>query len=391
MGRRRATAAAAALAGALPVALLGACTSGDSVAGPPPWTHLPWQARALPVADGSRAMVRGATWCGGRWTVVGATADARGNTRPAVWSSPDGRRWRSVRLDPGGDYYAARAILTSVGCSHGRLAALGAKSGGAHGLPRTATWRERSDGSLAAVRAPYLLYGGTESVAVSRLEGGPGGYLVAGTRTSGAAVWTSPTGSAFRLHDGVPGLASTPSARTQADDAVPAGPGWVVAGTTTGDSGRVTATVWTGTGGTWRAQRLPGGSTISTAERATRVGSGPLVAGLLDDRFGVWSRHAGGWTLEGTFGWRDAGATSAAYVSGLAWTGSLVAAAYSDGRVFRLAIGGSSPGASTLPTTVTVRGDHAVTIATHGADALLLTDDGRQGRVWTARVPGPVS
>jgi hypothetical protein len=38
-----------------------------------------------------------------------------------------------------------------------------------------------------------------------------------------------------------------------------------------------------------------------------------------------------------------------------------------------------------------VSGDHAVTIATHRADALLLTDDGHQGRVWLTRVPGPVS
>jgi hypothetical protein len=30
-----------------------------------------------------------------------------------------------------------------------------------------------------------------------------------------------------------------------------------------------------------------------------------------------------------------------------------------------------------------------VTVAAHGEDLLLLTDDGRQGRIWLARVPAP--
>jgi hypothetical protein len=136
---------------------------------------------------------------------------------------------------------------------------------------------------------------------------------------------------------------------------------------------------------------LPGGSTISTGQLVVDVGSGPVVAGLLDDRFGLWLRRGRTWSLDGTFGERHAGATSAPYVSGLAWTGSLVLATYSDGRDFRLAIGGGSPGDSDLPVRVSVSGDHTVTVATHDADALLLTDDGRQGRVWLARVPGPVS
>jgi hypothetical protein len=40
---------------------------------------------------------------------------------------------------------------------------------------------------------------------------------------------------------------------------------------------------------------------------------------------------------------------------------------------------------------VKVRGDHTATIATHLEDAVLLTDDGTQGRVWLTRVPGPAS
>ena len=149
------------------VALLGAAmvATGLTSCGhhdAPPWDHLSWRAVRLPVPAGDRALVRGATWCADRWVVVGATADARGSTKPAVWASGDGRQWRTLPLDPDGDFYAARAILTSVGCADGRLAVLGAKSGGAHGNPRTATWRQLPDGTLAAVRAPFELYGGRE-------------------------------------------------------------------------------------------------------------------------------------------------------------------------------------------------------------------------------------
>jgi hypothetical protein len=357
-----------------------------------PTEHLSWQGAALPVRDGSRAVVRSTTWCDGRWVVVGAMAAASGATRPAVWTSADGRTWRTLRLHPGSDYYAAREILSSVACSRGRLAMVGAKSGGVHGTARTATWRQRPDGSLAAMHTSYLTFGGTRAVSMNGMEGGPRGFMIAGTRTSGAAVWTSRTGAGFRLHEGVPGLANSPLARTQATDAAPAGPGWLVVGLSTEDDGRLAATVWTAAGrGRWLRRVLPGGDTISTADRIVQVGSGPVVAGLLDGRFGLWRRQGVDWTLEGSFGESDPDATSAAYVSGLAWTGSLVVATYSDGTHFRLAIGGTSLDDSALPTSVGVAGDHAVSVATHGSEALLVTDDGRKGRVWLTHVPSTSS
>jgi hypothetical protein len=366
-------------AGALVAAAVAACGHED-----PPWTHLSWQAVRLPVPAGDRAMVRGTTWCGDRWIVVGATADEPGHTRPAVWASTDGETWRTLRLDPGNDYYAARAILTSVGCSHGRLAVLGAKSGGAHGNPRTATWAQRADGSLAAVPAAFELYGGPSAVAVSRLVGGASGYLIAGTRATGAAVWTSRTGTSFRLHEGSPGLATTPQRRTQALDAVPVHDGWTVVGDSIDHTGRLTGTVWTGSGaGPWTPTRLPGGGTITTAERMVATDGGPVVVGLDDRGFGVWSERDGRWALDSTFGRVDPTATSAAEISGAAWTGTLLAVTYSDGTRFRLAVGPRDDlDVVPPPRTVTVRGDHAVTVATHADDTLLLTDDGTQGLVW---------
>lgn len=337
-------------------------------------------------------MPRDATWCAGRWVVAGATVDATGLTRPAVWSSTDATTWHPLVLHPGQDFYAAHAVLGWVACSGRRLAALGAKSGGAHGLPRTESWRQRSDGSLAAVRAPYVLYGGVHSVQASRLVGGPDGFVIAGTRTSGAAYWTSRAGEAFRLHAGVPGLANTRVTRTQAADAASDGRHWVVVGTSTDVLGRLYATVWTPAGhGRWARETLPGGRTITTADRALSRGDaiGPVVAGVLDDRFGLWLRARGSWGLETPFGERDPDGTSAPYVSGLVLVSAQVLASYSDGARFRLALGGGRGLADQpMPTTVTVSGDHAAAVAAHLDRALLLTDDGQRGRVWLAHVPG---
>ena len=294
-------------------------------------------------------------------------------------------------LHPGRDYYAAQAILGSVGCADGRLAVLGAKSGGAHGLPRTATWHQRADRSLAVVPAPYLRFGGTASVAVSRLVGGSDGFLIAGTRASGAAYWTSANGAVFHLHAGVPTLADTRRLQTQAEDAVDDRHGWFLVGTSTELLGHLYATVWRqADDATWARTTLPGGRTVTTADRAASVGLGlgPLVAGVLDDRFGLWLLRRGSWTLQSSFGRRDPEGTSAPYVSGLAYGGGLVMATYSDGTEFRLAVGDSSPDASPLPARVTVEGDHTVAIGpVVGSTVLLLTDDGRAGRVWRSPLP----
>ncbi len=120
--------------------------------------------------------------------------------------------------------------------------------------------------------------------------------------------------------------------------------------------------------------------TITTAERLALTAEGPVAVGLDDKGFGVWADRQGRWSQESTFGAEDPGGTSAAYLSGVAWTGSLLAATYSDGARFRLAIGATGGlDVVPLPMTVTVRGDHTVTIATHLDDAVLLTDDGAAG------------
>src|SRR5262249_4450532 len=116
-------AVAASLATVLTAAGVAACGHDDS----PSASRLTWQEAGLPAPDGQRAVVRDVTWCSGRWVVVGATADAAGNTRPAAWASTNARDWQTLRLRPGSDFYTAQEVLSSVACSDGRLALFGAK------------------------------------------------------------------------------------------------------------------------------------------------------------------------------------------------------------------------------------------------------------------------
>jgi hypothetical protein len=367
--------------------LLAGCGGGGQ-ANPSP----AWHESSLPTTDGARAVVRDAAYCGGRWYVVGATATSTSRTRPAVWSSTDAQHWQAVRLDPDGDYYAARAILGSVGCSRGRVAVLGAKSGGAHGMPRTATWRQRDDGSLVAVRASYELYGGVRAVRANRLSGGPHGWLVAGTRTSGAAVWRSADARTFRIEEGAPGLASSRRATTQGFDAAWSDGGWWVVGTAVDRAGVETATSWTPAGrGRWSAHPLPADASIATAERVAGTPQGLVAVGLDGGAFGAWRLAGGSWRLATTFGQRDPAGTEAAYVTGLASVGNQVAVTYSDGAHFRLALGpdgGPWPDV-TPPVSVPVTGDDQLAVAGGDGRFLLLSDDGKGGRVWVGDVAGP--
>jgi hypothetical protein len=336
-------------------------------------------------------MVRDATYCAGRWYVVGATATPTGQTSPAVWSSSDGTHWRAASLDPGDGYYAARAILATVACSGDRVAVVGAKSGGAHGMPRTQTWFQRADGSFVAVVAPYALYGGVRSVHVAHLAGGPDGFLISGSRTSGAAVWRSQDGRTFRIDEDAPGLADGGGRSTQALDAGWHDGAWWVVGISTDRGGFESAVAWTPAGhGRWARHRLPGGHAIATAERTATTAQGLLAVGLVDDAFGAWTLADGSWSAPTTFGTEDPDGEEAAYVSSVAVAGGDVAVAYSDGAHFRLASGevGRPWPDQPLPQTIPVNGDHQVAVAGHGDTFLLVTDDGTRGRVWLGRAPG---
>lgn len=234
-------------------------------------------------------VLRDAVRCGNRWYVVGALQPAGEDPRPAAWESTDGRTWRNVTTVPlPGSFYGPRNVLYSVACSNGRIAAIGAQSGGAHGNPRTSTWYQRSDGVLAEAPAPFELYGGDAAVDVGRISGGPAGFLITGNRTSGPAAWLSPDGSRFVRHElGEKGAF--------ARDGAVLGNRYVLVGAVASRGA-----VWESADGiTWSA----GGRLDAVELQRLVTRDGDLIAvGQRGSSFAAWRRHDGRWSLLGLFG-----------------------------------------------------------------------------------------
>ncbi len=351
-----------------------------------------WHAVALPAPPGApgRLVVRDASTCDGRWFLVGAVADADGATRPAAWTSADARTWVSMPLDPS-SYYARRAILSSVACQGSRVAAVGARSGGAHGNPRVTSWYQRPDGALVDMRAPFELYGGPNAIRVGRIAAGPHGWLIVGDRVSGAAVWTATDASDFTILDHDPALSSDTRTKTSALDQVWDGAQWTVVGLAE-SAGRVSAapSAWTSTDGEhWSGQPVPAGTDAFADLELVARDDGDLVAlGLRSNRFGVWRRSGSGWKADDTFGAFADQVTTAPQVTGLAVGSGAVVGAVSDGARYRL---WSSPGAASgdrrwrpvvAPTDPVATGDTAFTVAADDDTVLLLSDDGTAAGVW---------
>jgi len=375
------------LAGLLAGLLVGC--SGESTS--PAVLHPRWQEVTLPVPPGAAGRIapRDAVSCAGTWYVVGAVVGADGSTRPAAWRSADARSWEPLVLAPD-DFYSRQAVLYAVGCRSGRIAAIGAKSGGAHGNPRTATWVQQPDGSLHSVHAPFELFGGPHALSVNRIAGGPAGWLIAGDRSSGAATWTSPDALAFRIDENDPALASDTGRTTSALDAVPDGSGWIVVGR--GElTGRVSPVplAWESADGThWTRRHVPTGTTgYADLQRVVLAeGDRPVAVGVRGARFGTWQRAGSGWRTSGAFGRLDPDRSTAPFVSGLAVGGRGILATVSDGSVFGTWAAGRD-GAwhpVSTPTRPRSTGDHQLTVAADGEQALLLSDDGTAGRMWVA-------
>jgi hypothetical protein len=231
------------------VALVAAgCRSGGGAGDA---QRLSWRQVRLPATSG-RVVARDLLRCGDRWYLVGAVAGAGGN-RPAAWSSVDGVGWSAVPVAPV-TYYGQRHILYAAGCRDGRLGALGAAPGGAHGNPRTSSWYQRPDGTLTEVQAAFELYGGPNAVAVSRIAGSP---------------TSTPTGTP----SATPSDASTGAASPGRSGATGSGglDGWVIAGGWLADGGRVGAAAWWATGGAGAPafQRVSGPPLGSGPDRQT--------------------------------------------------------------------------------------------------------------------------
>ncbi|MGK5672594.1 hypothetical protein ACSNOB_07100 [Micromonospora sp. URMC 106] len=350
-----------------------------------------WQALSLPAPPGAagRPLLRDAVACDGRWYVVGGLADAAGETRPAAWSSADGASWSALPV-AASSFYGRQHVLYAAACRGDRLAALGAKNGGVHGNPRTGTWALEPGGALREVPAPFELYAGPRAVSVARLAAGPAGWLIAGARVDGAAVWTSADGGRFTIREGVPELAGDGRGRTVAYDAVAVPSGWWVVGAVLPPGATALAPLaWSSADGrAWRRVALPVPDGRGQAQRVASVGDGGLVAvGPVRDGFAAWRLAGGEWRRVGGFGGPGPGVSS---VDGLVAAGRGLVAVTGDGGGHGLwysVDSGDSWRTMAMPGAVPDGGNSAVSVAARGDRILLVADDGQESRAWWVGLP----
>ncbi|WP_433493811.1 hypothetical protein ACQP26_21235 [Micromonospora sp. CA-248089] len=376
--------------------LLAACHATPRPLPQPASVRPQWQPveLALPAGASGRPVPRDAVRCAGRWYVVGGLVDPAGETRPAAWSSSDGVTWSPIPVRAQ-TFYGRQHVLYAVACRDDGMAALGAKTGGVHGNPRTGTWVWRPGGPLREVPAAFELFGGPRAVSASRLAAGPGGWLVAGARADGAAVWSSPDAEGFVLREGVAELAGDGRGRTAAYDVAAVGSGWLVVGALLPPGGTArTPLAWASADGrVWRRVALPvPDGAAGAAERVVPADGGPVVLGPVGDRFGVWrgcddcgSRSAGsaqGWRRVGGFGASGPGVSS---VDALAASGRRLVAVTGDGAQRRLWMsrdGGVSWLPVITPVPVPDGGDAALPVAVGDGGLLVVVDDGKTSRAW---------
>jgi hypothetical protein len=342
----------------------------------------------LPPGAAGALVARDVAACAGGWFVVGAVRGADGATRPAVWASADGAVWRAARPEPI-TFYGEQNVLSAVACrADGRAAAVGAKTGGVHGNPRTSSWVSAGAGRWREVAGTFELFGGADAVNVGRLAAGPAGFLIAGNRVTGAAVWVSRDASGFELRSGVPGLATDGAGSTWADDAVALDGGWLVVGGVR-PRGRTDrdALGWRSADGVvW--SRVPAEGVSGAYEEMQRVVTlrgVPVGVGVSGSSFGVWRLDGARWRPVGSFGVvRRAGVSA---VRSLAVVGDRLFVVTSDGAAYGVWVspdGGASWSEVVSPVGSVVGPESSVTVAGVGSRVVLVVDDGSGARLFSA-------
>lgn len=357
-----------------------------------------WVERPLPAPGGApgRSVVRDAVGCGDGWWVVGAVfldrpSETR-DTRPAAWFSPDRQTWTSVPVETG-TYWGRRAILNSVACSRGRIAAVGARSGGAHGNPRVTTFRMEG-GTLVDVPALFTQYGGVSATNVGPIAGSPTGWLITGNRTSGPGVWFTDDPREFTRVEAEPGLTDHGDLESLAQGAGWAGDEWVVVGSgaRTGRHLDPDPLAWTSKDGlVWTLGEMPAADGIQDVHRVVLLDDGRVLAvGRSGDGFAAWVRDDDGWEAPVSFGaiadeWRGA-----PYVASLASTPAGVLATVSTGNRYELWQTGDGRAWQRVdvPLEPQTAGDHTL-MAVAGDDLLLVADAGDGGHVWVGERVSP--
>jgi hypothetical protein len=361
--------------------VLAGCTPGKQADEPvkPAWQRL--QLPQPPDTPG-RVMLRDAVTCGGNWYITGSVMLADGDTRPAAWKSTDGEHWTNVVFAPR-SYYGSRSVVYTAGCRDGKLAAAGAKSGGAHGNPRISTWYERPDGSMDEVLAYFEMYGGNTAVDAAHLVGGPKGWMIAGNRTSGAAVWYSADAQEFKILEGAPELTSDDRGRVWATDVVGQANNWTLVGSLAapGKIDRDPLTWTSADGEHWTRQALPASSEDEVLERIILMGDQRIAAGQRGQTFALWGDQ-GGWHELVRFG--AAGGKGLAEVTGMGALKNLYVMT-GDGDNYRLfSYAAGKVRAVDLPVGAPAGSDRKATVTGAGDRLVVLVDDGAQASAWIA-------
>ncbi len=327
------------------VAMLGvlACLAGYACSapqpGPPPQPAPPqpsWTEVHLPDAP-AEVIIGDLVRCTDRWYAAGGLQDAAGATRPAVWSSAAGRGWQRVPVAPV-SAYGRQQVLFSLACRDGGLAAVGATSGGVHGVLRISSWRSDADGALTEVVAPSELYGGPRALTVEAIAGLPSGWLITGNRVgptglATAAVWLSPDGSGFVPRPDALGLTSCSQGDTTARGVVAGRSDWFVFGDVRppGSIARQPA-VWGSTGGlVWARATMPPAQGDASVTAMAVDGGLMLAMGTLDGSLHAWSYDGSTWSNAGGFPASDRSGAGLATVGSVTLTGRDAYAAADDG------------------------------------------------------------
>jgi hypothetical protein len=371
---------------------LAACSGNNTpVIGPSPSPlSLSWQEVSLPAPPGpaGHLAVRDVVTCDGKWYVVGAVLGPQDASRPAAWASDDGRTWRPMTLQAS-SFYGKLQTLYTAACKGGLVAAIGAKSGGAHGNPRISTFYRQGDNLIEVTNAAFGLYGGSEAVNVGRLEAGPKGFIIAGNRVTGGAAWLSNDATEFRIVENSPGLASDPKLDTQAQDGYVGDSGYVMVGGGL-PKGQIDHDpfAWTSPDGDhWTRVTLPRDSQYEDMQRVDKVGDNVVAVGLHGDTFGSWfSANGAQWQAGGRFG---SGLSSLADVRSMTVAGNTALVAAQDGTkygVYASTDGGQIWRTATMPPGAHPSGsEKGLALAAGSGEIVAAGDDGTNGRIWVAQ------
>jgi hypothetical protein len=290
-------------------------------------------------------------------------------------------------------YWGRRAILNSIACSRDRIAAVGARSGGAHGNPRvTSFWLDGE--TLVDVPAVFIQYGGVTATNVGPIAGGPTGWLITGNRTSGPGVWFTDDPREFTRVEGEPGLTDDGDLDSLAQGAGWSGDEWVVvgAGARTGRHLDQDPLSWTSADGlTWSPEEMPAEDGAQDVHRVALLDDGRLLAvGLSEDRFAAWVRDEDGWQESVRFGAMAEEWRGAPYVASLAPTPVGVLATVSTGDHYELwqTDDGRDWRQVDVPLEPPTAGDHSLVVAA-GEDLLLVADAGDGGHAWAGEPVSP--